>query len=149
MKNLLLILIMLFVCELSTSCSGGDESTSTPTVVNKTIPNELIGDWEIKILTLATDPNYYDGNSIGAYIKFKSDGTIEYLDGSIQNSVVTYAKPEQVSGSLNDMIQITVNNRPQSIQCRIYNKSQNQVSFTIRYGTGSPHYDMLMIGKKK
>lgn len=156
MKNLFFTFSIISLLSFSISCSSDRDETSTTIVTgDKTvkIPDELLGTWKINIVTFANDPNYYDGNGFGAYIKFNPDNTIEYKDGNKfggVNDIKTVKEIKQISGKLDNSISLHIDNIPKSITCTsAYSAKPGQVQFRISYDNIPGFYDMLLIGTKQ
>lgn len=146
MKKIIL-LIPVFIIFITNSCSSGDDSpTEQPTPINKTIPSELIGTWKITYVAEVSDPYNNLGNSFGAFIKFNTDNSVECKDGNYGTFKLS---PNQVNGSLSNMLTLNFNNLPDNIQIR-KTTVNGEYEFTTRYSNKNPNYrDMILRGTKQ
>ncbi|WP_288374004.1 hypothetical protein [uncultured Chryseobacterium sp.] len=135
------------------SCSSNDnDNIETPVAINKTIPYELIGSWKINHVSEASDPNYDYGNFFGAFLKVKTDNTIEYYDGNKNYDKKHIMPVDQVSGTTlengNQIIMSAYQGRQQII-CKRSSKYSGEVEFKILYPSDSPYINMILSGIKQ
>ncbi|WP_347218126.1 hypothetical protein [Chryseobacterium sp.] len=154
MKKTLHILSLLIIISFSISCSSDrDENVVIQKTEDSTvkIPNELVGEWKINYYMDTKDSTLGGSNSMGYFIKFNSNNTIEYKDGNKFGGINDINKIEinkPIAGKLNNGINISIDNIPTSIECRNSIKYQGQVEFKITYHKSSGLFDIILIGTK-
>ncbi|TQM18284.1 hypothetical protein [Chryseobacterium aquifrigidense] len=152
MKKIFILWIALCLLTFNSCSSNDNENTETPIVTNKNIPAELIGSWKINHIFEASDPNYDCGNFFGAYVKVKTDNTIEYYDGNKNYDKKHIMPVEQVSGTLLEngtQIIMSAYQGKQQIICKKSSKYTGEVEFKILYPSESPYTNMILSGIKQ
>lgn len=79
MKKVLFLLSLLLVSISFVNCSGNDDEVMNPTPVIS-MPQELIGTWQINKYGWLDEPEMTASNDKGFFIKFNADNTVEYKD---------------------------------------------------------------------